>query len=1655
MIMASKYETSSSRSPTKAPVPMWDSSDPARSPAPLPLNPASPQAGPTRRPSDPTPGTPSAATKKADIPMASGSPGRAQQALTHRRMTSSQPSVSELKNLIDSGAIKNQSNNTSGGKNRVSPSKDLFSSPPPLLPPLRSIKSLENNHIQSVYSLSSNDVDSLANQLVGLTNIANNLQKEMAALSRRSKDNATDLISLKEATIARDEDIRHSLRELVQGMGMLDMGSSPPPPLLLRAPSPSIGSSGGSSTFDGDYGGGTGGGGGGSRAGSTTGSTGGKPMPFGERLQFGHSAGALINKLNQAAGGGATPRPATSDFGKMGMEMQILERILRDMSTKDGENRINDSIFDLRKNVGTRQGEKELIGLVEAVRDEVMAISEDLTKRIGNSAAATESSGDIINHGEDILKVLERVTKEVLTGKGLTDETKLKIIHLTEEVEGGRIVSEDIRNELRGLKGELLGGKALSEESHDLVLELKKDVQQSKGISSETKVTVEELKAGVQESRDVMEELKSYISGLKDRLEANKIVAEETKDGVADIKGDIRGSRVIIEEVKSLVAAFKDNFGRENGDTLNHVLQELEKMNAGQTQLQLRGAADGQDQGETHINTAALGAINATVARTASAIDTLQNRLDEFSDEANESSTETKARLTDLMKFLDDVTQNTAMTTHESREARKLFEVIRLGVQTMNDRLVSFEAEVFTRLDDGVSATSVTKNYEGEDTIKERRQMWRDIREDIEELRRELNDISQDLDRKRKHDEATMLMRNNVDDSVLEILKHQKRGGEILMAQGQMHASLREKIDEVKTMIEEQVLRGILAAQKAGTEMLVTHRTNGEALKEEFLGLRALVEEQVIGQIVQMSHNGGNDFNHDMVNIKQHLAEITAQVMDKSDVKLLGLQVNDGMGEVKMLVQGLVGQVVNAQKDSREGVQSEMEEIKKLLDDVVGQVLEKQKGFGMGVLEVIKEVKKIVTDRLNSNTQEDILSKVDEVKRAVDRIGTNETRDLMINAVNGLRGTLDNTIATRESQSVILGAVADIRRIVEDKAMEGNYLGALADLREFIEEKDFMRQRQDTSVNGMIMGAVAEIKQAMMDKDMGDDLLTGVSDIKAMLEEKQIIRAQQLAREDELKHQIGLIQRILEEGVIRAIVHLQRDLGDGIRGDMAEVKEQGNDVRSDVSEMRKIMEDDVKTKMLDIKIMLEDEIRNDVVSLKKMVGEDVKTDVADIKKVLGKNGLVENESHKKTQATVKEVLEALGDLQTDMKGQHSKHFNNFQELKFLLQQQTTVAKSSEVEVQAPQLIQYDDAQAQGKLDKLVAQSNSSSKALTHLEKLPEIHTHVVDTANQIATFIAMQTSIAQDSATKQVEAAGQAILALEKARAERAIVEASTAQLKEMETNLAQTTKSLKEEVEALNAKKLALSSDVSSLNAILVTRREELDKMCEQADAIQRRVMEGALEAARQLADVKRQGKSGNQSLKRVNSTRNKGPANLQPPAAGAAAASGVTPRRHLSLNQLSTGPQPSTLQGRMGTGPGSGQNDFYSVTGGFSTRKEDLKSPHVGVKGSSLAEERESEGSEAGSGRVGSTHEGMRSSDSLAGSGVMVEDWDDKLHGEEMGLAGPSDEDLGSGEEVGARRGRGAKKYPKSLGAEGLGSAAGIAKRNMSGASMASIDE
>jgi hypothetical protein len=86
--------------------------------------------------------------------------------------------------------------------------------PPHILdPPLQNMTNSSTPTLAAAQPL-----DSISTQLLSITNIVSSLQKDMSQLSRRSKDNATDLISLKEATNSRDEDIRRSLKDLLSTM---------------------------------------------------------------------------------------------------------------------------------------------------------------------------------------------------------------------------------------------------------------------------------------------------------------------------------------------------------------------------------------------------------------------------------------------------------------------------------------------------------------------------------------------------------------------------------------------------------------------------------------------------------------------------------------------------------------------------------------------------------------------------------------------------------------------------------------------------------------------------------------------------------------------------------------------------------------------------------------------------------------------------------------------------------------------------------------------------------------------------------------------------------------------------------------------------------------------------------------------------------------------------------------------------------------------------------------------------------------------------------------------------------------------------------------------------------------------------------------------
>ncbi|KAF9885498.1 hypothetical protein FE257_012825 [Aspergillus nanangensis] len=255
-------------------IPMWDSSDPERAPPPLPMNPGSTPTSPATTRANVSPGiqavaanfterardnTPSPYTTNP-MPLKSSPEKSLIKGQFHKRMQSLQntDTRSEFLNYLENKSPERPQRATVL-EPTSKPDEKLQSTPDdvpgaeserdmvpnlyipnrylskPILgestPPSATMLALQNMQVPGEGESQEKNIDSdpfsasprpinpyvfesLSTQILGLTDIASSLQREMAQLSRRSKDNATDLVSLKAATNARDEDIRKSLRDL-------------------------------------------------------------------------------------------------------------------------------------------------------------------------------------------------------------------------------------------------------------------------------------------------------------------------------------------------------------------------------------------------------------------------------------------------------------------------------------------------------------------------------------------------------------------------------------------------------------------------------------------------------------------------------------------------------------------------------------------------------------------------------------------------------------------------------------------------------------------------------------------------------------------------------------------------------------------------------------------------------------------------------------------------------------------------------------------------------------------------------------------------------------------------------------------------------------------------------------------------------------------------------------------------------------------------------------------------------------------------------------------------------------------------------------------------------------------------------------------------
>ncbi len=481
----------------------WDSSDPERAPPPLPLNPGS--SSPVAKPN--TSATIAAAaealTAKAresaytTNPLPSKSPERSLiKGQYHKRMQSLQNgngSVRDRTAHLDGSSSPERSperltrtpafdyDNKSSDRSptrsgtptpsardfaRDTPSLRPTSRPPPKAilgentPPSATMLALQNmstpkdsdTSLSNVTNTSSAMVrtpqtfDAISAQILSLTTIATNLQREMANLSRRSKDNATDLISLKEATNSRDEDIRKSLKDLVSNIStrMLE-------PNMENSSRTASNYNRGPGTYMIDS----------------------KPHVSPPGMSKGFSLPRIPSPTSFAA---SLDREITaSPYNIEGAaSIALLEKILREMGTKEGQDRLISTLTELQRDPNMKGSDTAVTKKLE----EILAFLKD-----GSSSRALVPRRDNSNgYGENPPKIeidfnprsmpLARTTKD-MTPQSSQDTNAAS---QGRKPDAGALVSDEMLKLLKKVKDSIADGGGMTAEIKALVRELRGEV---------------------------------------------------------------------------------------------------------------------------------------------------------------------------------------------------------------------------------------------------------------------------------------------------------------------------------------------------------------------------------------------------------------------------------------------------------------------------------------------------------------------------------------------------------------------------------------------------------------------------------------------------------------------------------------------------------------------------------------------------------------------------------------------------------------------------------------------------------------------------------------------------------------------------------------------------------------------------------------------------------------------------------------------------------------------------------------------------------------------------------------------------------------------------------------------------------------------------
>ncbi|KAJ5615525.1 hypothetical protein N7537_000639 [Penicillium hordei] len=620
-------------------VPMWDSSDPERAPPPLPMNPRSmsPMSPATR--SNVSPNIQAVAAKFTErpsehapssyttnpMPLKSSSPERSLvKGQHHKRMQSLQPEdtrqdarsdfLNYLENrsperplratIIEAAKPRDPTKSIGSPALRQDADREMnysvssrYLSKPILgesTPPSATMLALQNMQLPlepdppspskppkliaapvepQPHPTKNTSMDSLSIQIHSLTDIASSLQREMMNLSRRSKDNATDLVSLKAATNARDEDIRKSLKDLSSHLTTKYLDTD-------------------ATRFD--------------FSNLFKGGDGPNPKdPDSPVSKRSYSVPRMPSPNPFAFDRDSCVSPAPISDGSAALA--LLEKVLREMATKEGEERLLELVEEIKSRPAGTASDKDADNKVTVMLEEILnLVKEDpaskalvrsygMPANIDNNESVNASheptrSGSMGSMDPETVRALDLSNSDKGDGSSPDSDEVLAILRSVKNsvVEGGGMTN-GVKSLVRELRGEVLGmgrelGRRLDEIENSRANDEHEERPRAAGpeeISAIVNRSLDDLKeqlaATINESRQQSSDLSEFRSTMNSAAiysVVKKALDElEFPQPQAESRGAEMDREDILETVREAWETYKpeiefNNFGLERDEIL-------------------------------------------------------------------------------------------------------------------------------------------------------------------------------------------------------------------------------------------------------------------------------------------------------------------------------------------------------------------------------------------------------------------------------------------------------------------------------------------------------------------------------------------------------------------------------------------------------------------------------------------------------------------------------------------------------------------------------------------------------------------------------------------------------------------------------------------------------------------------------------------------------------------------------------------------------------------------------------------------------------------------------------------------------------------------------------------------------------------------------